>query len=43
MLLGNEKKIRWKIYFFNVGLPILKVLKDNKILTLLLHIILSQM
>ena len=31
VLLDNEKKIGWKINFFNVGLPILKVLKDNKL------------
>lgn len=41
VLLDNEKKIRWKISLFNVGLTILKVLKDNKLP--LLHIILCQM
>ena len=41
VLLDNEIKIGWKMNFFNVGLRILKVLKDNKLT--LLDIILSQM
>ena len=41
VLLDSEIKIGWKINFFNVGLRILKVLKDNKLT--LLYIILSQM
>ena len=39
VLLDNEIKIGWKMNFFNVGLRILKVLKDNKLI--LLDIILS--